>query len=171
MFNFDELPDSAGDKYPTPVPDVYKAKVLKSTMKSPTTKNEDGTPKKDYLMCEYELVNRAGTKFKMWDKFFDSEAQPIQFKMGRLNAAAKLNLTGDVTLPDIGRILNGREFVVDAKLQDGSTYLEADIFNDDIYWPIEEFEEVWAQRHPDEAPLPFDEGNDTPDTTPGPTLY
>lgn len=162
--NFDAMPTDAGGF--TPVAGIYKVKVKKATMKQP---KDPAKPK--YLSCEYELTAKDGKTGKMWDNFFASEAQAIQFKLGRLNTAAKLGLRGNVELADIGKILVGREYVVDAKVTDDGRFLEADIFNDDIFWPIESFQEIWDARNPDEASTPFDETPDTPITPSAPAQY
>ena len=147
--NFDNTPDNSGGF--KPVGGIYKAKVVKATMTAPKSKNADGTEKPKYMKCEYELFDINGEKKgKMWDNFFESEAQALQFKIGRLNIAAKLRLRGAVELADIARIIPNREFVVSTKVTEDGKYLEADLFGGDIFWPVEEFQEVYLEANPDD---------------------
>ena len=139
--NFDTLPKDkpAGGEYPLPKEGFRKAKITVQEMKTPLD-----TTKKDYLNLTLELSDG-----KVWDKIFDSEAPVLLHKIYRLALACKLPIAGSLTLPDIGKLLVGKEVVVDIKhdIYTNRQGVEVptagvDIFSNDIYYPIEAFNEL-----------------------------
>lgn len=161
MVNFGALPNKAQEPREPMQPGIYKAVVVDAVMRTPKAK-DDGSVGKDYLNMKYDLYNFAGKKAGvMYDSHFDSTAQALQFKLGRLNYAAGLNLQGEVDLKDVCKLMKGREFLVYAKQQDNKPeYLEVDLFNSQCYDKVEQFAELVGEGEDN----PFVDSTDDGDT-------
>lgn len=156
--NFDALPQSNDSK---PTPGFYRAKVIKATMATP----KDET-RPDYLRLECELSTYdRKPKGKLFDNLFESEAPALQFKLGRLNAAAGLNITGNVSLKDFGKVLVGKEYVVDTKLSDDGKWLEVDLFGGQCYHPLSEFGALMGVVSDEDVPFDTEEPTTTGEAT------
>jgi len=168
MINFNNLPkDNGSGMQPGP----YKCKVTSAKMRTPKTK-DDGTVGKDYLELGLDLFDINGNKKgKMFDRLFESDAQALQYKLGRLNYAAQLNLMTEIELKDLAKLMPGKEYVVitkeqiDNRTNEKNGYLEADLFGSEIFLRLDEF--VAGEGIPD-ADLPF-AAKDADDAKPGGT--
>jgi hypothetical protein len=147
--NFNALPQESGSGM---APGTYKCKVVDVKMRQPADK-----AKPEYMQLTYELYDYAGNKKgKMVDNFYDSDAQVFQFKFGRLNYAAGLNLVSAIELKDLAKLMPGKEYVVNTikdKDKDGkeSGFLTADIFGGQIFHRLDEFADVIG--HDDSVPF------------------
>lgn len=156
--NFAALPTDSGSGMK---PGFYHAKVVKAIMKTPKSGGND------YMELTYELFDINGNKKgKMFDRFFDSDAQPIQYKFGRLNYAAELNLMADIELPDLCKLVPGKEYVVKTKEQVGEDkkpngFLEADLFDGKIFYRLDEFAELMDEVPDSEVPFETTEPTNT----------
>lgn len=160
MINFDKVPDN--NPYSVPDEGYYVFKCINANMRSPKDPS-----KKDYLNVQMMLVDKTGKKAgTFFDNFFDSDASAILYKLGRFVKAINLNLTGNVELKDIAKLLPGKEGVLeiehrqDSRFPDDPTKIQAQVklFGSECYWPTDQFKElvgeVDAAQIPDED-MPF----------------
>lgn len=136
--NFDKLPTE--NPYALPPIGIYKAKVTKAEMKT--------GPKGPYLNLTLALSDGKGRRYgNLFDMVSESGHQVVQYKLGRLVSALKLNLHGMCELRDLAKIIVGREMCVDVTHQPDNrdeTQMQAKVrvFATEIYWPIEQYEEL-----------------------------
>lgn len=155
--NFNALPKESGSGMK---PGPYHCKVVDVKMRDPKQPEDQTAPrKKQYMQLTYELYDINGNKKgKMFDSFFDSDAQALQYKLGRLNYAAQLNLTTEIELKDLSKLMPGKEYVVitkkqiDNRTKEENGFLEADLFGSEIFFRLDEFAEVAGPADDD---LPF----------------
>lgn len=141
--NFNELPSDkpAGNATVVP-PGKYLAKIEKAEMKSPKNTNEDGTPKKDYLLLTLELTDMESNKMvgRVWDNVIESQAGLLQYKLKRLIQALQLPITGEFELKDLTKMVPGRSMLVDIALDkdlNGNDKSVVDALSGMIYYSIE----------------------------------
>lgn len=151
--NFGALPTESGSGMK---PGYYRVTVVDAKMRTPKAK-ADGSVGPDYLELKYQLTDYEGNKKgTMFDRFFDSDAQALQYKLGRLNYAADLRLISDVELKDLAKLLPGKVYVAKTKEQQGQDkkpngYLEVDLFDGEIFFREDEFAELIG--HDDVVPF------------------
>jgi len=164
--NFGALPTESGSGMK---PGYYKVVVVDSKMRTPKAKS-DGSVGPDYLELKYQLFDYDGNKKgTMFDRFFDSDAQALQYKLGRLNYAADLRLVTNVELKDLAKLMPGKAYVVKTKEQLGQDkkpngYLEVDLFDGEIFFREDEFAELIG--HDDM--VPFSTEDPAPAAAPAP---
>ena len=162
MINFDTLPTTS--EYSVEA-DVYLAHIEKAEMRKP--KDES---KPMYLSLQYRLTRHNGKKAGvMFDAQYESDKQLMQYKLARFLKACKIPLKGQMELKDIATLVLNKDIVVDASLdeQPGKpTRLQADLFGREVYYPVEQFDEIWNLAHPegnefmpvpDASEVPFEE--------------
>lgn len=134
--NFDELPDSGRAEAK---PGWYLATVLTATIK------ESKTSKANYLELKCQFYNEVTREksITFYDRFYESSAPALGYKLHRINTVAGLNITGTLELKDLGKLLIGKSYLIKTKKQiDAATkketgYLEVDIFDSEIYKPVD----------------------------------
>ena len=161
MVNFDKIPDNN----PFQIPDkgYYLFKCVNANMRQPKDKN-----KKSYLNVQMSLVDKNGKKAgTFFDNFFDSSSSAVLYKLGRFINAIGLNLTGDVDLKDIAKLVPGKEGVLeidhqqDSRFPDDPTKVQAQVklFGSECYWPSDQFKSLVGESAaaPDsDEDVPFD---------------
>lgn len=170
--NFGALPSESGSGMK---PGYYAVTVTDAKMRTPKPK-ADGSVGPDYMEVKYQLSDYEGNKKgTMFDRFFNSDAQALQYKLGRLNYAAGLGLVSEVELSDLCKLMPGKQYVAKTKEQiDRDTkkpngYLEVDLFDGEIFFRLDEFADLIG--HDDI--VPFDTEEPTAPVTPPtePTSY
>jgi hypothetical protein len=156
MINFDALPTT--NEYSLEA-DVYLAHIEKAEMRTPKT---PGKP--DYLSLQYRLTRHNGKKAGvMFDAQYDSDKQLMQYKLGRFLKACKIPLKGQMELKDIATLVLNKDIVVDAVIDESGNQprLQADLFGREVYYPTEQFDEIWSLAHPENNEfMPVPEGDD-----------
>lgn len=140
MINFDTLPQDNPNALPAD--GLYKAKIMSAEMKQP----KDMT-RPMYLNLKYTLSDIKGNgKGSMYDMMSESDSSVIQYKLGRFLKACGIPLVGAMELKDIGKLVVGKEIVVDLKQSAddrGTMRSQVDPFTHEAYYPIGEFEEIY----------------------------
>lgn len=167
--NFNALPQESGSGMK---PGPYKCKVVDVKMRTP--KPKEGVQGKDYMQLTYELSDINGNKKgKMFDSFFDSDSQALQYKLGRLNYAAGLNLVNEIELKDLAKLMPGKEYgvitkeQVDYRTKEKNGFLEADLFGSEIFFRLEEFAELVPPADDSDLPFTAPDAEDAAPTTGG----
>ena len=144
MINLDSLPTSS--EYSVKA-DVYLAHIEKAEMRAPKTAG-----KPDYLSLQYRLTRHNGTKAGvMFDLQVDSDKSLMQYKLGRFIKACGIPLKGNLELKDLATLVLNKDIVVDTTVDESGNQprLQADLFGREIYYPKEQFDEIWKLAHPD----------------------
>jgi len=132
--NFDALPKERPEGFALPSAGFHKATITKPTVKTSSAGNE-------YLEIQLKLES-GGIVF---DRIMNSDKPALQYKIARLITACKLPLTGELTLADLGKVIENKQIVVDVEHKDseynGKTITRAEValFANDIYYPIEQY--------------------------------
>ena len=138
--------------------DVYLATIEEAEMRKPKT---EGKP--DYLNLKYRLTRHNGKSAGvMWDGQYESDKQIIKYKLARFLQACGIPLVGTMELKDIANLVLNKQIVVDTTVDESGTQprLQADIFGREIYYPKEQFDEIWKLAHPNDdefVPVPAGE--------------
>lgn len=151
--NFDKLPTEKPEGFALPPEGFTKVTITKPVIKTSKAGNK-------YL----DIQLKTPTGQIIWDKIMDSDTPALQYKLARFITACKLPLVGEITLEDLGRVVNGKEVVADIVHKENTwkdkttTKAEVEIFANDVYYPIEDY-----------ATLVPDSGQEAPpiDMTPG----
>lgn len=107
MMNFDKLPTEKPSGN-TVADGTYKATVFKSEMrKSKNTNNE-------YLNVSFKLDDGGFVN----ENYFDSDKQFLMYKLGQLLKACKVTLSGEGTLKDVQKVIQGKRVIVDVAVND-----------------------------------------------------
>ncbi len=141
--NFDSLPT----KNPFSVPDIgiYKGVIVKAEMKQPKDPN-----KLEYLNLQVNLENAQGEKSGVvFDSQYDSDKKLLQYKLGRFVNALMLNLTGNVELKDLAKIILNIPFCVEITQEEhwknpDEIQAVVKVIGSEIYWPLTEMPGVLA---------------------------
>ena len=153
MINFDNIPKEKPAGFSLPTPGFHKATIVKETLKTSNNGNQ-------YLELQLKLDSGS----MVFDKIMDSDAPALQWKLGRLVMACKLPLAGELTLSDLGKVIHNKRLVIDVKHTENewngktTTKAEVEIFANDIFYPIEEYEMLVgdAAATGEEVPPPTD---------------
>lgn len=149
--NFDGLPKEKPAGFKVPEPGFHKVTIAKVEEKVSKSGN-------DYLQLQLKLDDGS----VVFDNIMDSTAPALQWKLGRLVSACKLPLSGELTLTDLGKVILNKEIVADIKVieddykGDGSMKAEVDIFTNDIFYPIEDYQDLVGNTAPDTEPSSTD---------------
>jgi hypothetical protein len=160
MINMDKVPNSN----PSAVikPGTYKLTVTKTEMKQP-----NDLEKPMYMKIHFKAEGVDGNIDTFDDNFFDSDSSYLMFKLTRFLKALKLNLTGQIELRDIEKLVQKDAVVVGVITNSKSewqgkeqTNADIDIFNSDCYYPVSE----WA-KFKGEADDPFNQAQSKQEET------
>lgn len=155
MINFNSLPTQSPNALPEP--GVYLAEIVFTEMKQP--KDES---KPMYLNMRYQLTNGEGKGAgSIYDMMFDSEADLLKYKLGRFVQACGIPLQGQMELKDLGKLVMGKKFAVDVKIDEDTTgkYSDkavVDMFSREVFYPQEQFKEIYElvnQKEPEISDL------------------
>lgn len=117
---------------------IYKAKVVDAAMKQ----KKDGSGQ--YLNIRMQLTKGDGAPAgTLWDIISESSAAVCLYKLSRLLRACNIPLEGTMELEDIGKIIKGRELVVDVG-PDKTGRMGVDLFTHEAYYQIGEWDDVCA---------------------------
>lgn len=138
--NYDSIPDEKPAMNSFLIPKGnYKAKVEEAKMIPPKSGG------KEYLQMTAEVYGEDGAPMpgKVWIKLFDSDKALPQYQVKRFTTAIGLELTGNVELSDIAKLVPGREFRVDLieeERTDGKAPQNSivDINAGDIFYAVDE---------------------------------
>lgn len=138
--NFDALPN---DRPFAVIPKGrYLAKVEDAQMKTPKD-----TSKPDYLNLKYTLTDVSGKKIgTLFDIIAESDKALMQYKLKRFLRATELNFTGSFELTDVKKVVIGKEFVVDVKVdsQEGQQDRSVvDVYTGEIYYKLSEVPDLF----------------------------
>lgn len=147
--NFDALPKDKpeGMGFPLPEAGFHKAEIVKTQIKTSSAGNE-------YLELQLKL-DKGGMVF---DRIMDSDKPALQYKIARFITACKLPLVGELTLEDLGKVVNNKRLVVDIELKENeyqgktTTKAEVALFANDIYYPIEQYSSLVGEEPTQEDP-------------------
>lgn len=143
--NFDKLPDSnPTDLLPA---GYYQFTVAKAEMKQPKD-----LQKPPYLNVTLALTNAAGARCgTFFDIFTESTAAAVMYKLNRFCKAMKLNLTGNVELKDIAKVIPGKPGVVEIEQREdknapGGPAMrnQVKLFGSECYWAPEAWKDLVA---------------------------
>jgi len=162
--------DAVPDKNPSaPIDEgTYLATVTKTKMSQPNDIN-----KGEYLHVEYSVEGTDGSKGAFSDNHYDSDSSYLQFKLKRFLTALDLQLTGEIELKDIEKLVQvGSKLVLVVRHSTSEwkgvkkTDAEIDIFGSDCFYPVSD----WAKFKGD-ADDPFTQANETESTDTNTTSY
>lgn len=152
MINFDKLPTESPNTLPEP--NVYLAEVVFTEMKQPQDES-----KPMYLNMRYQLTDGKGKNAgSVYDMMFDSEANLLQYKLGRFIQACGIPLQGQMELKDLAKLVMGKKFAVDIKIDEDTTgkYPDkavVDVFSREVFYPQEQFKEIYELVNQEEPTL------------------
>lgn len=144
--NFGNLPTSKfSGNFKTADPGVYFAKIAKAEVKkSKNTGNE-------YLSVRFTLEDKDGKKCgSMFDMFFDSDKSFLMYKLRRFLEACEIPCTGEMSLKDLGVLVEGKSLVVWTTTDEFNeqTRVVPNLRDAEGYYPESEFQNtynIWAQ--------------------------
>lgn len=136
--NFDTLPS---DKpFQTPEPGCYIGLIEKAEMKQPKD-----TSKPMYLNLQIALTDAQGKSHgKVFDIITESEQSLARYKLGRFIKALELDLTGEMELKDLTKIVVNKKFLVDITVKADMKNIDratVDALKDEIYYPMSQAQE------------------------------
>ena len=131
--NFDNLPS---DKpFQTPDPGCYIGLIEKAEMKQPKD-----TSKPMYLNLQIALTDAEGKNHgKVFDIITESDQSLARYKLGRFVKALELNLTGEMELKDLTKIVVNKKLLIDITLKADNKNIDraaVDALKDEIYYPM-----------------------------------
>lgn len=143
--NFDALPKDRpeGTGFKLPDEGFHKATITKPVVKTSAAGN-------DYL----ELQLKLATGGIVFDRIMNSDKPALQYKIARFITACKLPLVGELTLADLGKVVENKEIVVDVEHRESeykgkvTTRAEVALFKNDIYYPIEQYASLIGGAEP-----------------------
>ena len=138
--NFDALPNTAPVGNTLIEKGTYVAEIAKAEMKM----GKD-VSKPPYLSLMYKLSNTDGTTVgNIFDIITEPEKDITKYKLRRFIEALKLPITGSFELKDLTKIVTGKKFGVDVKVDDEGQQPRTvvDVFSGKIYYTLEELSEV-----------------------------
>jgi len=166
--NFRELPKESPNN--VPAPGYYKARITKAEMRA--VKSDPTKP--DFLNLTMALIDGRGQKAgTLFDTQRESAAPAMQFKLQRFMTALGLTTLVSFDLKDLIKLVENRELVVevenvpdwrdrDLPVAQQRPTAQARVFGSDIYWPVEEFEQLLTESGQNKEPLPALADDDFP---------
>ena len=123
MLNFNSLPKDKPSNNAVKE-GTYTATVFKTQMQvSKTTGN-------DYLNVSFKIDGGGFVN----ENYFDSDKSFLQWKLGRLLQACNVTLSGEGTLRDVAKVIQGKKVIIDVAVNDrGYGSLDYSNNNDGIY--------------------------------------
>lgn len=143
MINLDSLP--VNNEFAVPKPGMYVAKVAKAEVKA--GKVVDGVQKQDSLSVVFDLLDASGKKTgTVFESFYDSDKQFLQYLIGRFIKACGIPLSGSMTLQDIGKLVVGKTIGMDVTNREWGEPKKVsacvNATDKEAYYTLEEFYEV-----------------------------
>lgn len=128
MLQFDKMPTAKPANGSEVVAGRFAAKVFKTQMMvSKTTNNE-------YLNVSFKLKDGGFVN----ENYFDSDKPFLQYKLGRLLRACKVQLEGEGTLKDVAKVIADKDVIIDVEVNDrGYGSLDYSKDKEGIYMPDE----------------------------------
>lgn len=131
--NFDNLPS---DKpYGAAEPGCYIGLIEKAEMKQP----KDAS-KPQYLNLQIALTNKDGKSCgKVFDIITESEHSLARYKLGRFVQALELDLSGEMELKDLTKIVVNKKMILDITNKADAKNIDravVDALKDEIYYPM-----------------------------------
>lgn len=152
--NFDTLPQD--NPFALPTPGLYRATITEAKM----VKGKTDPNKPPYLNLKLTLYDKNNKNCgSIYDIISESDSSVVQYKTGRFLRACGIPLTGSMELPDIAKIVPGKELVVDVNHskpkanEDKDNFTpkaQIDVFSHEAYYLKNEFDEVYALLHPED---------------------
>lgn len=134
--NLDQVPDENPSA-------ALEEGTYKATVKSAKMKQPNDASKPMYLEVNYDVVSTTGNTGTFTDRFFESDSSFLLFKLKRFVQALGLNLSGNVELRDIQKLIQPGTQVITIIKQVTDKYNgreqtknEVDLFDSDCYYPI-----------------------------------
>lgn len=123
MLNFNSLPKDKPSNNSVKE-GTYTATIFKTQMLvSKTTGNE-------YLNVSFKIDGGGFVN----ENYFDSDKSFLQWKLGRLLQACNVTLSGEGTLKDVAKVIQGKKVIIDVAVNDrGYGSLDYSNNNDGIY--------------------------------------
>ena len=134
--NFDALPNTAPIGNYIIEKGTYVAEIAKAEMKL----GRDVT-KAPYLSLMYKISKLDGTSVgNIFDTITEPEKDITKYKLRRFIEALKLPITGTFELKDLTKIVVGKKFGVDIKVDDEGQQPRSvvDVFSGKIYYTMDE---------------------------------
>lgn len=131
--NFNSLPQEQPSAFAVIPAGLYHAKIVKTDMKQ----GKD-TSKPPYLNLQLNILNEAKERITtIWETLAESTSDLMGYKIRRMCEAAGLNLSGEVELADLGKMLADRELRVFLTIDtyQGKERNIVDINQDGIFLP------------------------------------
>ena len=158
--NFDRIPTE--NPFTLPEPGIYRARIAEAQM---TPSKTPGKP--PYIAVKYELLDKADRKIgTVYDNIVESDHAAVLYKTGRLILALGLNLTGNVELKDLCKIIVGKKLCMeitheaDNRNPDDRSKDRAKpkLFGSEVFWHINDAARLIGDVEPQfsNEPLPFD---------------
>lgn len=155
--NFSALPQSKFQKkeFEPPKAGIYVATISKTEMRTAKSGNE-------YLSVTFDIETPAGAKKgKMFEMFMESDKSFIQYKLRRFVEACGIPCQGEMTLKDLGLLVNGSKLVIWTQVGEWNekARLETNLRDAEGFYPMSELENVITIYNkvngiPDEANIP-----------------
>ena len=106
--NFSNLPTERPNNNGNLTDGAYKATVFKSEMR-----DSKSTPGSQYLNVSFKTEQGFVN-----ENYFDSDKPFLQCKLGQLLKACKVTLSGEGSLKDVSKVIQGKEVMVDVIIND-----------------------------------------------------
>jgi hypothetical protein len=151
---FDQLPKES--PFALPKPDVYKAKIVEAEMRKAKSTNPDGSEKPPYLNLKYQLTDHAGKGCgAIYDIIAESTSNVVMYKIGRFAQACGIPLVGSMELSDMAKLVLNKEIVIDVNhdTKGQQPRAQVDLFTREAYYPIGQFDEIYALAHAEDEPM------------------
>ena len=137
--NFDAAPDAK----PAQGSDIPKGTYL-AKIESAEMKQGQNTAKPPYLLLKLKITDpESGISLgTIFDNITESESSYVQYKAKRLAKACGFDLSGEVELSDLAKLVNQKELKVDVTVQEdkekNTKKSVVDIFSGEIFYPLED---------------------------------
>ena len=136
MINFDSLPNTAPAGSSIIEKGTYIAEIVKAEMRAP--KDSSKAP---YMNLQYKVSKTSGEAVgTIFDIITEPEKDMTKYKLRRFIEALKLPISGNFELKDLTKIVVGKKFGIDVKVDDESQTPRSvvDVFAGKIYYTLEE---------------------------------
>lgn len=107
MLNFNALPKDKPNNN-TITAGTYLATIFKTQMQVSKTTGAE------YLNVSFKLKDGGFVN----ENYFDSDKQFLQWKLGRLLQACNVTLSGEGTLKDVAKVIQGKSVIIDVAVND-----------------------------------------------------
>ncbi len=152
--NFNSLPTDRGtspDRQSVFEKGIYLAVSRKAEMR----RGSSGT---EYLVVSTQLTDPAtGRTTMLYDNFYATDKTLNRFKIGQFLRAIGTIPSGDFELKDLCKVVVNKQYKVAVKVEKSEGYEDknvADVFDDDIYYAVNNA--APTSSHPADEELPFE---------------